>query len=588
MSRHNMRFSLRIGIVCFLLLFCGSGVVAIGDKEFPKDDSVASANVSRRIDELALAVLKKKGITPSEKCSDEVFIRRVFLDVIGTIPPPQQVRGFLANKDPLKRARLIDTLLERDEFAEYWGLKWGDLLRIKAEFPSNLWPNAVQAYDRWVRESLRQNKHYDQFVRELLTASGSNFRDPPANFYRAFQGRTPRQIADNVALLFMGVRLDKAGLTEDQILGLSAFFAKVGYKGTDEWKEEIVFFNPAGQLTNAATGGKPVIPQTPDGRVFTLAADQDPRVAFAEWLTAPDNPWFARCIVNRVWYWLLGRGLVHEPDDMRASNPPWSPELLAYLEKELVTHHFDLKHIYRVILNSDTYQRSSVPTDGNIGDRDGFSRYRIRRLDAEPLLDAINQITGGGEKYTSNIPEPFTFLPDDQRAITLSDGSIESPFLELFGRPARNTSYESERSSVPSVFQVQHLLNSSHVQKKIEKSGVLRQLVNQKKPVVAVPVKAAAGATNAISTPSRLGGDASPSSKAGTGVDVSKPIEATPVVENAALIEELYLRILSRFPTPQEIQVANEYLKSSKRPLTDSVCDLVWALINTAEFSLKH
>jgi hypothetical protein len=320
--------------------------------------------------------------------------------------------------------------------------------------------------------------------------------------------------------------------------------------------------------------------------VFALAADQDPRVAFAEWLTAPKNPWFAKCIVNRVWYWLLGRGLVHEPDDMRASNPPWSPEVLAYLEKELVSRHFDLKHIYRLILNSDTYQRSSVPTDGNMGDRDGFSRYRVRRLDAEPLLDAINQITGGGEKYTSNIPEPFTFLPDDQRAITLSDGSIESPFLELFGRPARNTSYESERSSVPSVFQAQHLLNSSHVQRKIEKSGVLRQLVNQKKSAVAV--KAAGGVTNATSTPSRLGGDASPYPKVGMVVDASKPVEATPVVENAGLIEELYLRILSRFPTQQEMQVANEYLKSSKRQLADSACDLAWVLINTAEFSVKH
>lgn len=575
MSRQNRRFAMRIGIVCLLLLFCRSGLSAIGDKAFPNDDPVALVNASHRLDELVLVTLKKRGISPSEKCSDEVFIRRVFLDVIGTLPPPQRVRGFLANKDPRKRARLIDTLLERDEFADYWGLKWGDLLRIKAEFPSNLWPNAVQAYDRWVRESLRQNKPYDLFVRELLTASGSNFRDPPANFYRAFQGRTPRQIADNVALLFMGVRLEKAGLTDEQILGLSAFFAKVGYKGTDEWKEEIVFFNPEGALTNSATGGKPVVPRTPDGRVFKLAADQDPRVAFAEWLTAPKNPWFARCIVNRIWCWLLGRGLVHEPDDMRASNPPWSPELLAYLEKELVAHHFDLKHIYRLILNSDTYQRSSIPTDGNREDREGFSRYRVRRLEAEPLLDAINQITGGSEKYTSNIPEPFTFLPDDQRAITLSDGSIESPFLELFGRPARNTSYESERSSAPSVFQAQHLLNSSHIQRKIDRSGPLKQLVNQKKPAVAISGKTVVDGkgqgkqTNAVAA-------------------VNKPIEVAPVAENANLVGELYLRILSRFPTQQELQMADEYLKSAKRPLADSVCDLAWVLINTAEFSLKH
>ncbi|MCX6998529.1 MAG: DUF1549 and DUF1553 domain-containing protein [Kiritimatiellaeota bacterium] len=438
----------------------------------PLFDNFQPAN---RIDELVLARLKEQGVPPSELCDDAVFVRRVFLDALGTLPTPAEVRGFLADHSPDKRARLIDRLLARSEFAEYWGLKWGDLLRVKAEFPSNLWPNAVQAYDRWIRDSLRSNKPYDRFARELLTATGSNFRDPPSNFYRAFQERTPRQIAENVALVFMGLRLADSGLTEDQLLGFSAFFAKVGYKNTDEWKEEIVFFKPDGQVLNPITK-QPVAPTPLGGPPLLLPLERDPRVAFADWLTAPGNSWFARSMANRIWFWLLGRGIVHEPDDMRTSNPPWSPALLTYLAQELADHHYDLQHIYRLILNSRTYQLSSRPNRWNAADAQGFSHYRLRRLDAEPLLDAINQITGTGEKYSSMIPEPFTFLPNDQRAIALADGSIELPFLELFGRPPRNTSFESERNAAPSVFQAQHLLNASHIQKKIEQSPVLRQL----------------------------------------------------------------------------------------------------------------
>ena len=533
--------------------------------------------IANQIDQHVIAVLEGKGLQPAGRCTDEVFVRRVFLDTIGTLPTSAEVRDFLADPAPDKRAKLIDGLLQRPEFAEYWGLKWGDLLRIKAEFPSNLWPNAVQAYDRWIRESLQHNTPYDQFARELLTASGSNFRAPPSNFYRPFQNRSPRQIADTVALVFMGLRLGNAELTEEQILGFSAFFAKIGYKGTDEWKEEIVFFNPEGMLTNSVTGTI-VVPRTPDGRVYYLLPDQDPRVAFANWLTAPGNPWFAKCIVNRVWYWLMGRGIVHEPDDMRPSNPAWSPELLSDLERELVRTKYDLKSIYRLILNSSTYQLSSTPHAGNAADETGFSHYRIRRLDAEPLLDAINQVTGTGEKYTSSIPEPFTFLPDDQRAIELADGSIDLPFLELFGRPPRNTSYESERNSQPSVFQAQHLLNSSHIQKKIEQSPALRQLAvsGWKQPQGADMRKQKPPARGKGKQADRVVGG------------IRKPFELASDGVNPKLVEELYLRVLSRYPTVQEKKVADDYLAASNRKPSESVCDLAWALVNSTEFILKH
>jgi len=534
---------------------CGYSAVTAGRQGSPQPsqeqlfDSFKPAN---RIDELVLARLLEEGIPPSEKCSDEVFIRRVHLDVIGTLPTPAEVRNFLASKQRDKRSKLIDDLLCRGEFGEYWGLKWGDLLRVKAEFPSNLWPNAVQAYDRWIRESIRDNKPYDQFVRELLTSSGSNFRVPPANFYRAFQERVPQRIADNVALVFMGLRLNDAGLTEDQILGFSAFFAKVGYKLTDEWKEEIVILKPEGQLIDPKTS-KPVLPTPLGGKPLEIPPDKDPRNVFADWLTAPDNPWFARAIVNRVWFWLMGRGIVHEPDDMKPSNTPWSPALLAYLEKELVSGKYDLKRIYRLILNSSTYQLSSRPNRWNAADDTGFTHYRLRRLDAEPLLDAINQITGSGEKYSSPIPEPFTFLPNDQRAIALADGSIESPFLEMFGRPPRNTSFESERIATPSVFQAQHLLNSSHIQRKIERSEVLRQL--------AFGAPMPGGRQKAVPLPDRL---------------------------RPNVIEDVYIRVLSRFPTDDEKRFADVYLKSPKRKPYEAFCDLVWALINSKEFVLKH
>ncbi len=500
--------------------------------------SFDSFKKNNKIDELVLRELKSRDTPPSETCSDEVFLRRAYIDVIGTLPLAQEAKTFLGDKDPKKRAKLIDRLLARSEFAVYWSMKWGDLLRIKAEFPSNLWPNAAQAYSRMVKDRLQNNTPYDKFVRELLTASGSNFRDPAVNFYRAFQERTPRLLAENVAQLFMGLRLNESGLSESEILGLCAFFTKVGYKPTEEWKEEIIYFNPDGKPL-LDKDGKPVLPAPLNGKPVEISPVTDPRVVFADWLTSPKNPWFAKSAVNRVWYWLLGRGIVHEPDDMKPGNAPWSGELLAYLEKELVTQNFDLKHIYRLILNSNTYQLSAKSNDWNAEDEDGFSHYRIRRLDAEVIIDAICQITGTGESYQSAIPEPFTFLPNNQRAIDIADGSITSPILEMFGKPPRNTSFESERNSIPSVTQVQHLLNSSSIERKIVYGRLLQQLINQRK-------------------------------------------------DTTSLLDELYLKILSRFPTQEEQKLALEYLTDTKRRTNESASDIAWALINTGEFILKH
>ena len=273
---------------------------------------------NNRIDELVFAKLKKLGIPPSDLCTDQEFMRRVYLDVIGTLPQPDEVRAFLADTDPQKRSKLIDQLLMRDEFADFWSLKWGDLLRIKSEYPVNVWPKAVQVYYRWLHESLRQNKPYDQFVRELLTSDGSNFRSPPANFFRAMPGRTPQAFAETTALVFMGARFNcvrchahpSETWTLDDDLGMAAFFTKVAIKATQEWKEEIVYFNADGGIWHPRTK-QLVKPKVLGGEPLELGPEEDPRVKFADWLTSPQNPWFARNAVNRVWTWLLGRGIVH-------------------------------------------------------------------------------------------------------------------------------------------------------------------------------------------------------------------------------------------------------------------------------------
>ena len=417
------------------------------------------------IDDLAAAQWKKLGIREAEAAPDEVFVRRVYLDTIGTLPAAEEVKQFLRDRD---RAALVDRLLERPEFAEYWGMKWGDLLRVKSEFPINLWPNAVQAYDRWIRAALRENMPYDRFVRRLLVSNGSNFRVPEVNFYRAVEGREPAAIAQAVALTFMGART--ATWPKARLDGMAAFFSRIGYKSTEEWKEEIVYFDRNG----TGMKGTPVFP---DGKPGRVAAGQDPREAFVDWLEAPGNPWFARNIVNRVWFWLLGRGLVQEPDDLRDDNPPVNAELLAYLERELVAGKYDLKHIYRLILNSRVYGLSSVPQERSAEAAANFAWYPLRRLDAETLIDAICQVTGTTEEYSSAIPEPFTFLPEGERAIGIPDGSISSAFLDMFGRPPRDTGLEGERNNRPTADQRLHLLNSSHIQMKIQQSQKLQALM---------------------------------------------------------------------------------------------------------------
>ena len=511
-----------------------------------------------KIDQLVLARLSQAGIQPAGLCSDAVFVRRVYLDVIGTLPTAREAREFLRDETPDKRRVLIDRLLERDEFADYWAMKWSDVLRVKAEFPINLWPNAAQAYHRWIRTSLRENLPYDQFVRELLTANGSNFRVGQVNFYRAVQNKTPEGIAQAVALTFLGTRADK--WPKERLEGMAAFFSQISFKATTEWKEEIVAFD----ADKAAAGDAATTPTFPDGTRAQLSPGQDPRQVFADWLITAENPWFARNIANRVWSWLLGRGIVHEPDDIRPDNPPSNPELLAYLEQQVVEKKFDLKELFRLILNSHTYQLSSVARSDQPEAAALFAHYPLRRLEAEVLIDALNQITGTTEQYSSPIPEPFTFIPEGQRSIALPDGSITSPFLEQFGRPSRDTGLESERSNRPTAGQRLHLLNSSHIQRKIENSPALQALFASAAPQ-------SAGKFNKNRKPTKF----KPSAAAD---DAKQPGE---------IVNALYLTILSRFPTQDELDTVAAYVQSAASRREAGV-DLAWALINSAEFLYRH
>jgi hypothetical protein len=493
-------------------------------------ESGAPTIAGSQLDRFVFDKLHALGMHPL-LCSDAVFVRRAYLDVIGTLPTADEAREFIQDTDTKnKRGALIDRLLKRNEFADYWAMKWGDVLRIKAEFPINLWPNAAQAYHRWVRASIAENKPYDKFVREMLTASGSNFRVGPVNFYRAVQSRKPEGIAAAVALTFMGSRVDswKKGALAD----MAVFFAQIGYKPTHEWKEEYVFWDPyhisppivgsestpaAATIPSPAFKVPAIAPQTavlPDGTTVQLAPDRDPREVFADWLIRAENPWFARHIVNRIWYWLLGRGIVHEPDDIRPDNPARNPDLVNYLGQELLASHYDLRHIYRLILNSKTYQLSSMPRFSGSEAEVNFAVYPLRRLDAEVLIDAVNKITGASDLYTSAIPEPFTFIPRDKPAIALPDGSITSSFLALFGRSARATGMENERNNKLVPAQWLYMMNSSEIQGKLEQSTRLQKLFASGKPA-------------------------------------------------KEIVTELFLTVLSRFPTAEELHDAIEYAKTS-------------------------
>ncbi len=529
-----------------------------------------------KIDELKLENLKKLSLNPAKMSSDSAFLRRVYVDLIGTLPTMEEAANFLSDKSADKRPKLIAALLERDEFSIYWSLKWGDILRVKSEFPINLWPNAVQAYSHWIRNAVRTNMPYDKFARELLTSSGSNFRDPPANFYRATEDRSPFGLAKVAIQAFLGSRLKD--WPESERKEIEKLFSRVSYKKTSEWKEEIVILNPEPV--------EKISVKMPDGTAISVPPGTDPRRAFADWLTGAGKKWFAQAAVNRAWFWLFGRGIVHEPDNFvlqrdssvswfngllgntkktNMGNPPCNPELLDFLAEEFIKSGYDFKALLRLIANSATYQQSCIPSSDLAQAEKYFAVYPVRRLDAEVLADALTYLSETSPKYMSVIPEPFTYIPEEQATIALDDGSISSSFLENFGRPARDTGYLMERNNVTTYSQRLFLLNSSVIQNKVTNTPFLKTILKDSK------------------------GDAE------------------------AVVNRIYLLILSRYPTEKEYetvlqnyaeadltkpQVASPDKKgvapaeNKKRRQLKNVnyaCkQLIWALVNSKEFLFRH
>jgi hypothetical protein len=441
------------------------------------------------IDELVLNKLETLHIPPSPDCTDTEFIRRAYLDAAGILPAPDEVRKFLADTAPDKRAKLIDALLERPEFADYWAYKWSDLLLVSTrKLPqADMW-----AFSRFIRQSVADNKPWDRFAREIVTASGSTLQNGAANYFVLHKDVT--DLTETTAVTFLGTSITCARChnhplekwTQDQYWGMANLFSRVALKNGDRGGEVVVQALPFGDVLHPRRAI--AMPPAPlDGKALPLEGPEDRRRHFADWLTSPDNPFFARALVNRVWRNFLGRGLVEAEDDLRQTNPPTNEELLQALAKDFIAHKYDVKHLVRTVMNSATYQRSSKPLPENTTDDRFYSHYLIRRLSAEVLLDAYAQVTGVPTPFTqvqvgtTGGETPYNGYPLGTRALQLADTQVVSRFLEAFGRPERGQTCSCERQQESSVSQALHLNNGKTLNDKIRaKDSRLEQWLKEK------------------------------------------------------------------------------------------------------------
>jgi hypothetical protein len=496
------------------------------------------------VDRFTVKKWQELGIVPSELCSDEQFIRRVFLDITGSLPKPDQVKKFLANPAPDKRDKLIDELLETPEYTFLFANKWADVLRVKRRGEPGRAAGTF-AFHGWIREAIAKDKPYDQFVREILAASGDETVAPPTVWYKELQKE--EQFVDDVAQVFLGQRLACAQChhhpyekwSQDDYYGLAAFFARIGRKnvqvpggaGNQAVQHQVIFTKPNGSVNNKRTS-QPAKIQALAGTPMEVSPEDDPRQKLVDWMATPTNPFFARAVANRYWAHFFGRGIVDPLDDMRVTNPPSNPELLDALAKELVDSKFSLKHLVKVICKSRTYQLSSAPNDFNKHDKQTYARFYPRRMSAEVLYDAVSQVT--------NTPAQFGGLPTDKhapnRAIMLPDEGFASYFLDVFGRPQRISACECERVSEANLAQALHLLNSQEIQDKLARAGARADL---------------------------LAKDPRP---------------------DAEKLEELFLWAFARRPAPQHLQVALEHVNRHAQNKKLAYENILWALVNTKEF----
>jgi hypothetical protein len=528
-----------------MVRFEGQAAVAMFVVPYAEQIDLAEWSENNFVDRLALEKFREIGIRPSPLCDDATFVRRVYLDLLGALPTPEEAKAFLDTSEPDKRQRLIDRLLGmtgdpaqdvyNDQYAAWWALKWADLLRLSS---AAIGEQSMWALHNWLLASFRENKPFDQFVRELITAQGSVYSNGPANYYRVASGAGP--LAETTAQVFLGVRLqcaqchhhpfEKYG--QDDYYGFAAFFARVGVKGSQEFGlfggETVVVVNSGGEVTQPRTG-KVMKPTPLEGEPAPELPDR--RVALADWLTRRDNPFLARNVANRYVAYLLGRGLVEPVDDMRATNPASNEALLQALADDFVASGFNLKHLLRTIVSSRLYQLDSRPSEENAADSRFYSHYLVKRIPAEALLDAVDQATGCRTKFRN--------LPLGTRAVELPDADYPDYFLRTFGKPKRASTCECERPKEINLAQVLHTLNGETIAAKLaDPQGRVARLA-------------------ASNVPWEEG------------------------------VTELYLAALSRRPTPEELAAWAPF-KDQGPDLKTFYEDLLWALLNSKQFLYVH
>jgi hypothetical protein len=484
------------------------------------------------IDTLVNAKLKKLRIEPSGICDDSTYIRRVYLDIIGVLPTADEYARFMVSTLPNKRELLVDELLQRKEFAELWVLKWAELLQIRSD--NNVSKKAMLLYYEWLQDKIAKNVPTDVWVRELLGANGGTFKNPATNYYQI--ERDVLKLTENAAQVFMGMRIQCSQChnhpfdrwTQDDYYSFAAFFTQVGRKRGDD-PRELIIFNGGGGEVNHPVRKRPMPPKFLGGAVADVKG-KDRRVVLANWLASPENPYFAKNLGNMVWNHFFGLGIVDPVDDVRISNPASNQELLDELGKRFTAYKYDFKKLVRDICTSATYQRDTQATKSNEGDTRNFARGPIRRIRAETMLDVISQVT--------NTKNKFPGLPLGSRAVQIADGTVSNYFLTTFGRPTRETVCSCEVRLEPTLSQSLHLMNGSTVGPKIQRGNLIGQWLQEKRPP-------------------------------------------------AYVIEQLYIRCLSRSPTPDEMKkllASVDEVKDKKQALED----VFWAVLNSREFMFNH
>jgi hypothetical protein len=485
------------------------------------------------IDTLVHDKLRKLRIIPSDVCSDEEFMRRVFIDITGTLPSVEEYQFFVADTDPLKREKMVDELLQRKEFVDIWVMKWSEILQVRT-IANRVEKKPMLAYFNWLREKIASNTPTDQMVREILGASGGSFANPATNYYQT--ETETLKVAENVAQVFMGMRIQCTQChnhpfdrwTMNDYYGFAAFFAQIGRKQGEDPRETIIFNSGGGEVKHLV-GGVVMKPKFLGG-IEPDVAGKDRREVLAQWLASPENPYFAKNLANIVWSHFLGRGIIHEVDDVRVSNPAVNAELLDELGKRFTEYNYDFRKLVRDICTSRTYQLSTKPNESNESDHRNFAHSELRRIRSEVMLDCISEVTSTQDKFPG--------LPTGARAVQIADGNTATYFLTTFGRAKRETVCSCEVKMEPNLSQALHLINGDTSNAKIQQGGlVTKRLVEKKTP--------------------------------------------------EEIIAEIYIRCFSRLPTPEEtaslIAIVNE--QENKK---EALEDIFWSMLNSKEFLFNH